>query len=102
MNPNHYIYNVPAIKKMTKNFIKIFSLFVLFSTYCSFAQVENEVAPPYNIKTISFLQNNQNVIPILKFGEGFQLQFDDLFGNEANYYYEIIHCNYKVPIDYLD
>jgi hypothetical protein len=31
----------------------------------------------------------------LKFGEGFQLQFDDLFGNEANYYYEIIHCDYN-------
>jgi hypothetical protein len=31
----------------------------------------------------------------LKLGEGFQLQFDDLFGNEANYYYEIIHCDYN-------
>ena len=95
MNPNHYIYNVQATKKMTKTFLKIFSLFLLLSTFYTFAQVENEVAPPYNIKTISFLQSNQNAIPILKFGEGFQLQFDDLFGNEANYYYEIIHCDYN-------
>ena len=81
---------------MTKTAIKIFSLLLLlFSTYYSFAQVENEVAPPYNIKTVSFTQNNQNVIPIFKLGEGFQLQFDDLFGNEANYYYEITHCDYN-------
>jgi hypothetical protein len=95
MNPNYYIYTIQVTKKMTKNFLKIFSLFLLFSSYYTFAQVENEVAPPYNIKTISFSQSNQNVIPILKLGEGFQLQFDDLFGNEANYYYEIIHCDYN-------
>jgi len=73
-------------------FRKIVFLFIVTSAT---SQVENEVAPPYNIKTVSFSQNNQNVIPVLKFGEGFQLQFDDLFGNEANYYYEIVHCNYN-------
>lgn len=73
-------------------FQKIILLFIITSTT---AQVEKEVAPPYNIKTISFLQSNQNVIPIFKLGEGFQLQFDDLFGNEANYYYEITHCDFN-------
>jgi hypothetical protein len=59
------------------------------------AQTVQEVAPPFHIKTITFLQNSaQNEIPIFKLGEGFQLQFDDLYGNEANYYYEIIHCDY--------
>ena len=58
------------------------------------AQVEKEVAPPYNIKTVTFVQNNQNAIPIFKLGESFELQFDDLYGNEANYYYTITHCNY--------
>jgi hypothetical protein len=81
---------------MTKTFFKTFSLFLLlFSSYCSFAQVEKEIAPPYNIKTISFVQNEQNAIPIFKLGEGFHLQFDDLFGNEADYYYEITHCDYN-------
>ncbi|MFQ3173783.1 MAG: hypothetical protein ACI8W0_000882, partial [Flavobacterium sp.] len=42
-----------------------------------------------------FIQNNQNAIPIFQLGSGFQLQFDDLFGNEADYYYEIIHCDYN-------
>ncbi|MDD5149616.1 MAG: DUF5103 domain-containing protein, partial [Flavobacterium sp.] len=59
------------------------------------AQTENEGIPPYNIKTVSFVQNGQNVIPIFQLGEGFQLQFDDLYGNEANYYYEITHCDYN-------
>src|SRR6187402_3622305 len=59
------------------------------------AQVETEIAPPYNIKTASFVQNNQNVVPIFRFGEQFEFQFDDLFGNEADYYYEITHCNYN-------
>lgn len=69
--------------------------FLLFTVSSSFAQAEKEAVPPYNIKTISFVQNEQNIIPILNLGEGFQLQFDDLFGNEANYYYEIIHCDYN-------
>lgn len=81
---------------MSKPAFKIILFFhFLFSTYFSFAQIENEVVPPYNIKTISFSQNNQNVIPIFQLGEGFQLQFDDLFGNEADYYYEITHCDYN-------
>jgi hypothetical protein len=59
------------------------------------AQVENEIVPPFNIKTVSFIQSNQNAVPIFQLGSGFQLQFDDLFGNEADYYYEIIHCDYN-------
>jgi len=63
-------------------------------TTISFAQVEKEIFPPYNIKTISFVQNDQNAIPIFKLRDSFQLQFDDLYGNEANYYYTITHCDY--------
>ena len=58
------------------------------------AQPVSEVAPPYNIKTVSFVQNSQNAVAIFSLNDGFQLQFDDLFGNEANYYYEIVHCDY--------
>lgn len=77
---------------MTKNNIASF-LFLLFTTLVT-AQVQQEVAPPFNIKTVTFVQGGQNVIPIFKLNEGFQVQFDDLFGNEANYYYELVHCNY--------
>jgi hypothetical protein len=70
-------------------------LILLFLFTSATAQVENEVAPPFNIKTVSFFQNNKNVVPIFALGSGFQLQFDDLYGNEADYYYEIIHCDYN-------
>lgn len=74
---------------------KLLTILLLSTIHLIFSQVENEVAPPFNVKTISFIQNNQNVIPIFQLGSGFQLQFDDLFGNEADYYYEIIHCDYN-------
>jgi hypothetical protein len=83
------------------------SLFFFLCIATVSAQVEMEIAPPYNIKTISFVQNNKNVVPIFPLGDGFQLQFDDLYGNEADYYYEIIHCDYnwkptEIPkVDYL-
>ncbi|MEC5167285.1 hypothetical protein RCH18_003037 [Flavobacterium sp. PL11] len=76
-----------------KKVISVLSLLLFSLTLL--AQAVKEVAPPYNIKTISFVQNDQNIVPIFKLGEGFQLQFDDLFGSEANYYYEIIHCDYN-------
>jgi len=79
---------------MRNSFIR-FTILMLLSFHCSFAQVENEIAPPYNIKTAGFLQDNQNVVPIFPLGNGFQFVFDDLFGNEADYYYEIIHCDYN-------
>ena len=59
-----------------------------------FSQPEKEIAPPYNIKTVSFVQNGQNAIPIFQLGDSFQIHFDDLYGNEANYFYTITHCDY--------
>ncbi len=73
----------------------LFQTLLLFVFTLATAQVEKEIVPPYNIKTISFVQNNQNVVPIFQLGDAFQLQFDDLFGNDASYFYEIIHCDYN-------
>ena len=67
--------------------------FFLISLF-SFSQVEKEIVPPYNIKTVSFTQNGQNSIPVFRLGDGFQFQFDDLYGNEANYFYTLTHCDY--------
>lgn len=75
---------------------------LLLSFFCLTltAQVQTEIVPPYNIKTASFVQNSQNVVPIFQLGESFEFQFDDLFGNEADYYYEITHCDYNwIPTD---
>ncbi|MGQ7946453.1 type IX secretion system plug protein [Flavobacterium sp. WC2509] len=81
---------------MKTAFVVLLSFFYLTTN----AQVQTEIAPPYNIKTASFIQNSQNVVPIFKLGESFDFQFDDLFGNEADYYYEITHCDYNwAPTD---
>lgn len=79
--------------------------FIITSTFFLFffsatSQVQQEVSPPYNIKTVSFVVSNQNKVPIFELGSEFKLQFDDLFGNESNYNYKIIHCNYNwIPSD---
>ena len=76
---------------MIKKFLFVAFLFIISNTVSA---QEVEVNPPYYIKTISFVQGNQNIIPIVQLGDRFQFQFDDLNGNEANYYYHITHCDY--------
>ena len=78
---------------MFKSFL--FRIFLLFIFTSAASQVQKEITPPYHIKTVTFVQNNQNAVPIFELGSSFQFQFDDLFGNEANYYYEIVHCDYN-------
>lgn len=71
------------------------TVFILLMPFIINAQVLQEIAPPYNIKTVSFKKNGENVYPYFRLGDSFQLTFDDLFGNEANYYYSLTHCNYN-------
>ncbi|MFL9830508.1 DUF5103 domain-containing protein [Flavobacterium sp. ST-87] len=78
---------------MSKSFI--LGTFFIFLFTLATAQVQKEMTPPYNIKTVTFVKNNENVVPVFELGSSFEFQFDDLFGNEANYYYEIIHCDYN-------
>jgi hypothetical protein len=73
---------------------KIFLLFLFLVSALTSAQ-ETEVIPPYHIKTITFVQANQNVFPMIQLGDSFQLQFDDLHGTEDNYYYRLTHCDYN-------
>lgn len=77
--------------------------FLLLLCTCFFrisAQVEKEVAPPFNIKSVAFVQNGNITIPIFRLGEAFQLEFDDVYGNEADYYYTITQYNYDwTPTD---
>lgn len=75
-------------------FSKKYSFLLLLVTLNIFSQVEREVAPPFNIKTVAFVQNGNVTIPMFRLGEPFQLEFDDLYGNEADYYYTITQYNY--------
>lgn len=66
-----------------------------------YSQIETEIQPPFNIKTIAFTQNKNNITPYVKLGESFALEFDDLYGNEADYYYTITLCNYDWTVSSL-
>ncbi|MFA7444581.1 MAG: DUF5103 domain-containing protein [Flavobacteriaceae bacterium] len=77
------------MKKLTALFIFFFLAFE-----SGFSQVETEVPPPFNIKTVSFVQNGENVAPIFRKGDSFTVRFDDLFLTESDYYYTLTHCNY--------
>jgi hypothetical protein len=72
----------------------LFFLIVLFTSSTLLHAQVSEVIPPYSIKTVTFVQNGENVVPVFNLREGFQFQFDDLYGDEANYFYTITHCDY--------
>jgi hypothetical protein len=74
---------------------KIYTIWLLLFSIYVWGQAEEEVNPPYHIKSVAFQQNGQNVVPFFKLGDPFQLVFDDLYGDESNYYYTITHCNYN-------
>ncbi len=59
-----------------------------------FGQVQEEVDPPENIKSIIFKGPTEDQFPIVQLGETMYLEFDDLLANEQDYYYKIVHCNY--------
>lgn len=74
--------------------MKNFWLVLTFLSFHSFfGQTAVEQDPPFNIKTISFVQNGRNVIPFFKLGDTFEIQFDDLYSDEADYYYTLTHYN---------
>jgi hypothetical protein len=81
---------------MPKFLLRNLLLIFIFASATAHAQgIQTEIIPPYNIKTVSFVQNGNNVVPIFELGDTFTFQFDDLFANEANYYFEVIHCDYN-------
>ncbi|MGS0526695.1 type IX secretion system plug protein [Zobellia nedashkovskayae] len=76
---------------MRLNLIPFF-FFFLTSSLC--AQVQSEVNPPENIKTVIFGGPTEDQFPVIELGETMKLEFDDITASESDYYYKIIHCNY--------
>jgi len=77
--------------------IKTYFLIVFtFTVHLLTAQAVSEVLPPDYIKTIQFEQNgtNLNGIPLIEFGNSFEVNFDDIVGDEAFYYYKIKYYNF--------
>lgn len=71
-------------------------LLVTISCYSAFPQAASEALPPNYIRTIKFyndpLENAGN--PIISLGSTVNLSFDDIIGDEADYYYTIQHYNF--------
>ncbi|MGH1384052.1 DUF5103 domain-containing protein [Kordia sp.] len=79
----------------TRNFY--ISILLALVSFYSHAQVKplEEVEPPYFIKSIELSGTNDgDQFPVLKLGEPLKVTFDDIIGDEADYYYKIVHCNY--------
>ncbi|MGA9326409.1 MAG: DUF5103 domain-containing protein [Salegentibacter sp.] len=76
----------------------LFSLFLFLQAFslCRAQTAATEVLPPNYIRTISFHGDAelQKGNPLLRLGERISLSFDDIIGDEANYYYTIEHFNY--------
>ncbi|MGW9685524.1 type IX secretion system plug protein [Flagellimonas sp. 2504JD1-5] len=74
--------------------LMIKQIFCCFFVSGIFAQVQQEVNPPENIKTIVFKGPTEDQFPVIQLGESITLEFDDLTASEQDYYYKIIHCDY--------
>ncbi|MFC4691052.1 DUF5103 domain-containing protein [Dokdonia genika] len=72
-----------------------FTLFLLFATFTTFAQVAQEVPEPPFIKTVQFnaTSTSGTSLPILQLGSRLSLSFDDIYGDERDYFYKITHHN---------
>ena len=69
--------------------------FVLISTFLINAQQIFEYAPKDNIKSIKFFGSDSTEnFPLVALGQNITLIFDDLNGDEADYYFKIKHFNH--------
>ncbi|CAM3301759.1 DUF5103 domain-containing protein [Zobellia roscoffensis] len=76
---------------MRLNLTQVF-FFILTSSL--WAQVQVEVNPPENIKTVIFGGPTEDQFPVVELGETIKLEFDDTTASESDYYYKIVHCDY--------
>ncbi|QLG44341.1 type IX secretion system plug protein [Costertonia aggregata] len=76
---------------MLSNLKQIFFLLCISQV---FAQVQMEIDPPENIKSIVFKGPTDDQFPLVQLGESISLEFDDILAIEQDYYYKIIHCDY--------
>lgn len=74
----------------------------LFIINLTWSQVQEEVNPPSNIKSIVFKGPTEDQFPIIQLGETVYLNFDDITASEQDFYYKLVHCDYDwTPSDLL-
>lgn len=94
-NIRYKLISLPSITQTIMIRRLVFAFVASLSNNAIVSQTVTETVAPYNIKTSTFIQNQANVLPFFRLGESFEFNFDDLYGNEENYYYEISHYNYN-------
>ncbi len=76
--------------------MKAFFTFLIVAASLSANSQVKETTPPNFIRTIKFsgdsVENTGN--PVIRLGSSLRLSFDDIIGDEADYYYTIQHYNY--------
>lgn len=78
---------------MKSIYIPFFTL--LFIVLSSNAQTMEElVNDPDYIKSVTFNKPPENMLPVFKMGDRIALEFDDVIGDEADYYYQFEHYDY--------
>lgn len=66
-----------------------------FCFYTVIAQHSMETMHTQSIKSVVFKSQDSEIqFPVIQLGESFQLHFDDLNGDERNYYYKIQYFNH--------
>ena len=100
---NFFINNEPIWSKQTEHLnllmIKlrafIFNVLGLISIISINAQQGLEHLPPNNIKSVKFFgADSTENFPVIAIGQKITLTFDDLNGNEADYYFKVKHFNH--------
>jgi len=89
--------------------LNIYSFLILaFISWNSLAQVIEKIEP-YYIRTVQFQGNTaQSELPIIRLGETLRISFDDINGDEEDYYYKITHHDFDWSLsdlskgEYLD
>ncbi len=92
-----------------KHFLILIPLLFCTVTPVQSQALAEEVLPPSYIRTIVFGGDEFiSGTPVIGLGENIHLEFDDIIGDEANYYYTIEHFNYDwspsqlVKTEYLE
>lgn len=89
---------------------KLLLLFGILLTSLSVQSQEQEIPAPSFIRSIVFSATDTDfgATPVIQLGDRLRLQFDDIIGDEADYYYSIEHYNYDwtpsalIKSEYLD
>jgi hypothetical protein len=57
--------------------------------------IDELVTDPDYIKSVTFNKKPENKLPLFGLGERFAMTFDDVIGDEADYYYQFEHYDYN-------